>query len=96
MKQVEKQGIKIVRSATEPKRTGKALVSKLTQEVTLRLPDGKMTQESVLIGYSYDEETTWTFADTGEMDEATFLPELKSVLSLPKKKDPVIVNDAKA
>jgi hypothetical protein len=103
MKEVEKEGIKfektIVRSATEPKRVGKALVSQVTQEVTLRLPDSKMTQESVLLGYSYDEGKTWTFADTGEMDEAAFqkyFPELKGVISLPKKKDPVIVNDKKA
>jgi hypothetical protein len=103
MKQVEEQGIKfektIIRSATEPKRIDKALVSLLTQEVTLRLPDGKMTQESVLLGYSYDEGKNWTFADTGEMDEATFqrlFPELKGVISLPKKKDPAILNDKKA
>ena len=103
MKQVEEQGIKfektIIRSASEPKRIGKALVSLLAQEVTLRIRDGKITQESTLLGYSYDEGKNWVFADTGEMDEATFqkyFPELKGVISLPKKKDPVIVNDKKA
>jgi hypothetical protein len=102
LKEVEGAGIKfektIIRSATEPKRIGKALVSLVVQEVTLRMPDGKLTQESTLLGYSYDEGKNWVFADTVEMDEATFqkyFPELKGAISLPKKTDAVMVKDKK-
>jgi hypothetical protein len=99
MKGVAEQGIifekTVIHSATEPKKVGKDLVSQLVQEVTLRIPDGKVKQESVLLGYSYDAGKNWVFADTGEMDEATFkkfFPELKGIIDLPKKKEPVMVN----
>ena len=100
MKQVAEQKITfektVIQSAAEPKKVGKAMVSTLVQEVTLRTNAGKLTQESTLLGYSFDEGRNWVFADTGEMDEAAFskfFPELKGIISLPEKKDPVLVQD---
>jgi hypothetical protein len=97
MKEVAKQGIAfektVIPSATEPKKVGNALVSQVTQQVTLRVPDGRLTQESTLLGFSYDEGKNWVFADTVEMDEAAYdklFPELKGVIPLPKKKEPVL------
>jgi hypothetical protein len=100
MKQVAEQKITfektVIRSAAEPKKVEKALVSTLVQEVTLRTGAGKLTQESTLLGYSFDGGKNWVFADTGEMDEAAFnkfFPDLKGIISLPEKKDPVLVQD---
>lgn len=100
MKEVAEAGVSIetavVRSAAEPKKVGKALVSLISQEVILRTSDGKLSQESTLIGYSYDQGKNWVFADTGGIDEATFqklFPDLKGVISLPSKKDPVPIKD---
>jgi hypothetical protein len=100
MKEVAKQGVSIektaIRGAEEPKKVGNALVSLVTQEVTVKMPDGKMTQESVLLGYSYDSGKNWVFADTADLDEATYhklFPELKGVIKLPPKKEPVTTKD---
>ena len=100
MKQVAAQGVSIekvvARSAEEPKKVGNALVSLVTQEATVRMPDGKMTQESVLLGYSYDNGKNWVFADTADLDEVTYhrlFPELKGVIKLPAKKEPVMTKD---
>lgn len=101
MKQVVENGIAfektVVGTVDEPRKVGKSLVSLVTQEVTLRTPDGKLKQESTLVAYSNDEGKKWVFADTAEMDEATFyrfFPELKGVISLPEKKEPVVLADA--
>jgi len=100
MKQVAEQGVSIektiIRGAEEPKKVGTALVSLVTQEVTVRMPDGKMVQESILLGYSYDGGKKWVFADTADMDEALYhrlFPELKGVIKLPAKKEPVTTKD---
>jgi hypothetical protein len=98
MKLVAEQGIVFekteIKSAAEPKKVGKALVSLVGQEVTLRTPDGKQRHESTLVAYSYDDGKNWVFADTAEMDEAAFykyFPELKGVIALPPKKESVAV-----
>lgn len=100
MKQLAELGISIektgIKSATDPKKVGNALVSLVTQEATVRTKDGKVTQESILIAYSYDKGKNWVFADTAEMDQATYeklFPELKGVIALPEKKDPVTAKD---
>jgi hypothetical protein len=100
MKEVAKQGVSIektvIRGAEEPKKVGTALVSLVTQEVTIKIPDARMTQESILLGYSYDSGKNWVFADTADLDEARYhqlFPELKGVIKLPPKKEPVTTKD---
>ena len=100
MKQIAELGISIektsIRAATQPKKVGNALVSLVTQEATIRTSDGKVTQESTLIAYSYDKGKNWVFADTAEMDQGMYekmFPELKGVIALPEKKEPVSAKD---
>ena len=100
LKQVAELGVSIektaIRGATEPKKVGSALVSLVTQEATVRTGDGKLTQESTLIAYSYDNGKNWVFADTAEMDQRMYeklFPELKGVIALPEKKEPVSAKD---
>ena len=96
MKEVAKQGISFekttIGSPSEPKKVGKALVSLVPQEVILRTREGRIKNESTLVAYSYDQGRNWMFADTDQMDEATFFkyfPDLKGIISLPPKKEPV-------
>ena len=102
MKEVAEQGITFekttIGSPSEPKKVGKALVSLVPQEVILRTKDGRLKNESTLVAYSYDQGKNWTFADTDQMDEATFFkyfPDLKGIISLPPKKEPVPLPDKK-
>jgi len=102
MKEVTTQGIAFekttIGSASEPKKVGKALVSLVGQEVVLRTPQGRQKHESTLVAYSYDDGKNWVFADTDQMDEATFFkyfPELKGVIALPPKKEPVKLPEKK-
>ena len=95
IKQLAELGVSIektsIRSATEPKKVGSALVSLVTQEATVRTADVQLTQESVLIAYSYDNGKNWVFADTTGMDKVMYeklFPELKNVIALPEKKEP--------
>ena len=73
MKQAAELGVSIentsIRGATEPKTVGKALVCLVTQDATVRTGNGKLTQESTLIAYSYDKGKNWVFADTAEMNQ---------------------------
>lgn len=102
MKQAAELGVSIEKTSiggvTAPKNVGNALVSLVTQEATVRTGEGKLMQESILIAYSYDKGKNWVFADTAEMDQNMYeklFPELKGVIPLPEKKEPVSVKEKK-
>jgi hypothetical protein len=49
-----------------------------------------------LVSLAYDAGKNWVFADTADLDEAMYhrlFPELKGMIKLPAKKDPVITKD---
>ena len=100
MKEAAAAGVTIekttIRSATEPKKVGKALVCLVTQEANVRTADSKLMQESTLIAYSYDQGKNWVFTDTADMDEAMYhklFPDLKGVIPLPEKKELVTIKE---
>jgi hypothetical protein len=65
------------------------------QTIELKVPAGKVTQESFLVGISADK-SSWTFLDGGALDEPTLrqlIPDLPKAFSLPAKKEPVATPD---
>lgn len=71
---------------------GKELQCTVPQSVEMKVPNGKLTTESTLIGVSTDNGEHWTFMDTSGKDmkavKETF-PTISPELVIPEQKKPV-------
>lgn len=68
----------------------------LIQHIELKVPAGRLTTRSALIGISKDDGQNWTFIDTHGADLKTLqktLSGLSDNLMLPEKQDPVFYKE---
>jgi len=68
----------------------------VVENIEMKIPNGKLTTTSALIGVSTDKENNWTFIDTHGADLKSLqktIPGLSNNLELPEKKEPVIIKD---
>ena len=80
----------------EPKTVGTWTVSLLPQQIVMKVPGGKLQQDSHLLGVTEDEGRTWFFIDVGSITKAQFeevFPELRGKVALPERKKPVFSKD---
>jgi len=87
-----------VGSPSEPKKIGAWITSMVPQEVVMKVPGGRLHQESFLLAISEDEGMQWVFLDLGPITPAQFtqvFPELDGKISLPAKKSPVLRKNEK-
>lgn len=64
----------------------------MQQFIEYRLPEGKITAQTTIIGISPDKGKTWYFVDTADRkleDVRTLFPNLSSQLDVPPPKEPV-------
>jgi hypothetical protein len=79
-----------------PRKTGAWLTSIVPERAVIKVKNGKLLVESVLLGISEDEGKRWTFIDLGAVsreDFKTSFPELAGTIALPEKKRPVFKKD---
>jgi hypothetical protein len=72
---------------------GSELQCTIPQTLKMKVPDGKLTQKSTLIGISMDHGNRWYFVDVSGKDLAEMqraLPNLSSELIIPEKEEPVL------
>jgi hypothetical protein len=65
----------------------------------MKVPGGRLYQDSSLLGISEDKGKHWTFIDLGPITKDQLqlvFPELDGKITLPEKKQPVFVKDEKA
>ena len=99
-KQMEAQGYGFVKitvgQPTKIVKAEKELQCTIPQTIVLKVPGGKQTIKSQLIGISSDEGKTWTFIDTGGKNVAEIkaaLPNISNDLVLPAREEPVFERD---
>jgi hypothetical protein len=102
MRQIRAEGFELIETRmgtpTPPKKIAAWLTSIVPQEIVMKAPDGRIVQESALLGLSEDEGKTWTFLDLGGMTPAVitrFFPELSGQITIPEKKKPVLQKETK-
>lgn len=76
--------------------TAKQLQCTLTQAIELKHPDGKLIQNSTLVGISDDRGLTWTFIDSHgatlkKLQET--ITELSNDLIIPEQQEPEIISN---
>jgi len=83
----------------KPQKTGAWLTSLVPQEITMKVPGGRLLQESKLLAISENDGASWVFLDLGGGVTATQLaqifPELSGQIQFPEKKKPVFYPDKK-
>ena len=73
-----------------------ALQCILLENLEMKVPTGRITTSSVLIGISNDKGKNWTFIETQGKDLKTMkesIRDLSDVLVIPKVKKPVMIKD---
>lgn len=80
----------------EPKTSGAIMYTLVPETITLKVPGGKSTTESVLVAVSNDGGKKWVFVDGESMTPENMklvLPELVGKISIPPSKPAVFVKD---
>jgi len=80
----------------EPKRIGSWLIALVPQHVVVKVPAGRLHQDSHLLGISEDDGKSWVFVDISPLTKEQFakvFPELDGKVSLPEKKKPELRKD---
>lgn len=100
MKTWKDQGITIIAfrigDPSEFKTGGSELFTVIPTEVDAKLPDGKMTGKSYLVGVSSDRGKTWFFVDGAQLNEESIksmFPKFPVGLKLPAKTPPVVTKN---
>jgi hypothetical protein len=100
MKTMKEQGASIlafrIGDPSEIKAGGSDLFTVIPTEVDAKLPEGKMTGKSFLVGVSSDQGKTWFFADGAQLNEEsmkTLFPKFPAALKLPPKTPPVVIKN---
>jgi hypothetical protein len=98
MKEMNAQGIEVksvkVGDPSDVVKQGDELYLYVPFELTMKLPNGKVTIPSYVIGLSTDQGKSWTYVDAnGGENIKKILPNLPSTLKLPEKKKPVMEKD---
>jgi len=102
MKKLKADGV-VFKSATmadasDPIAVGKELYIAVPFTLEIKVPDGRVTTKSALVGISNDGGKTWTFFDANpgansrDMLKKSF-PDLPDKLPLPKKEPPTFTKD---
>ena len=68
----------------------------VVENIKMKIPNGKLTTSSALIGVSTDKGNNWTFIDTHGADLKSLqktIPGLSNDLQMPEKKEPIITKD---
>lgn len=79
-----------------PRKAGAWLTSIVPEHAVIKVKEGRLLVDSVLLGISEDEGKHWTFIDLGAVsseDFKTSFPELAGRIALPEKKPPVFKKD---
>lgn len=87
-----------VGSAEDPKPVGDWLISLVSQQIVMRVPQGRLTQDAAVLGISENLGQTWVFVDLGPQTKSTFetlFPELVGKFPFPERKEPVLTKDSK-
>ncbi|MDB6076271.1 MAG: hypothetical protein JWO82_18 [Akkermansiaceae bacterium] len=97
---IEEQGFKITSSEIgtpeDVKKIGAMTVSIVPDRIVIKVPGGKLTSESHLLGISEDEGKTFKFIDIGPIKKEQLeqiFPEFAGQLTLPERKQPVMEKD---
>lgn len=80
----------------EPRTSGGIMYALVPETITLKVPGGKSTAESVLVAVSNDGGKKWVFVDGESMTPENMklvLPELVGKISIPPPKPAVFVKD---
>ena len=100
MEQMKAQGVAIEKATVgEPGKTQKVdtwTVVLVPNEIFMKVPDGKLEQDSHLLGISEDDGKTWAFIDVGNISQQQLdqiFPELAGKVDLPEKQKPVFKKD---
>jgi hypothetical protein len=98
MKGMEAGGQQIVSltygAPSSPIKAGKELQATIPQQMIVKIKEGRIAAESILIAISQDKGQHWYFVDAGERDLATIrrsLPNISKSLVIPKAKAPQMV-----
>ena len=73
------------------------LVGLIPQKVVMKVPGGKVEQESPLLGISEDDGKKWVFVDAGGIPKAQLekiFPEIVGTIEIPARKPPVMKKDS--
>ena len=79
-----------------PRKIGAWLTSIVPEQAVIKVKQGKLLVNSVLLGISEDEGRHWKFIDLGAVSSENFktsFPELAGKIALPEKKPPVFKKD---
>jgi len=100
MEQMKAQGVGIEKAIVgEPGKTQKIdtwTVALIPNEIFMKVPGGKLEQDSHLLGISEDDGKSWVFIDVGSISKEQFdqvFPELAGKIDLPEKEKPVFKKD---
>jgi hypothetical protein len=100
MKRMKEQGFALlafrVGVPSELKTGGADLYIVVPTEVDAKLPDGKLTGKSFLVGISSDQGKTWFFADGAQLNEESvksIFPQFPAELKIPAKTPPVVTKN---
>lgn len=100
LEQAKAQGIVIEKvTVGEPAKLEKIdgwLVGLIPQTLVMKMPGGKLEQESHLLGISEDDGKKWVFVDAGGIPKAQFeqiFPEIAGKIEIPARKQPVMKKD---
>ena len=75
---------------------GSDLFTVIPTEVDAKVPEGKLTGKSFLVGISSDQGKTWFFADGSQLNEESvksMFPKFPAALKLPAKTPPVVTKN---
>ena len=81
-----------VGAPAEARKIGSWLTSMVPQHIVMKVPGGKLHQDSVLLGISEDQGKSWVFIDLGPISKAQLakvFPELDGQIQLPERQKPV-------
>jgi hypothetical protein len=77
-------------------KAGRSLIAIVPFTLEMRIPQGKATQKSFLLGISDDDGKSWTFIDGSKLTQENvkmFVPDFPKTVKLPEKQKPVIEKD---
>jgi hypothetical protein len=98
--QMRAQGISFTRveigEPQKPRKIGEWFCALVPQKIVMKVPDGRLEQESHLLGISEDEGKSWVFLDVGPISKeqlSQVFPEFNGKIELPEKQKPVFKKD---
>jgi hypothetical protein len=80
-----------------PKHAGAWLTSLVPEHIVIKVPGGKLLQDSTMLGISEDNGKTWVFVDIGVVSKEQFaqiFPELEGQVTPQPNPKPVFIPDA--